>query len=78
MSIEYVMGLGAIKCASDIAEELKDIKDSAARQAALARMQEHMLNAQKAQTALIERVKQLEQQNQRLRHVGPRTDLARR
>jgi hypothetical protein len=57
---EAIAGLGAIKSAFDLAKGLKDINDAAVRNAAVIELQERILAAQQAQSALVERVSELE------------------
>jgi hypothetical protein len=57
-----VSGLGAIKTAFDIAKGLKDISDVSVRNAAVIELQERILAAQQAQSALTERIRQLEEE----------------
>ena len=57
---ETIAGLGAIKTAFDLAKGLKDIDDTARRNAAVIELQEKILSAQQAQAALVERVGELE------------------
>jgi hypothetical protein len=52
---EAIAGLGAIKSAFDLAKGLKDINDAAVRNAAVIELQERILAAQQAQSALVER-----------------------
>jgi hypothetical protein len=57
---ETLAGLGAIKSAFDIAKGLKDIDDTARRNAAVIELQEKILSAQQAQSALVEHIRELE------------------
>jgi len=58
---EVFAGLSALKTAFDIAKGLKDIDDAARRNAAVIELQEKILAAQEAQSALLERVRELEE-----------------
>jgi uncharacterized coiled-coil DUF342 family protein len=62
MVAELITGLGAIKSAFDLAKGLKDIDDAARRNAAVIELQEKILSAQAAQSALVERIGELEKQ----------------
>jgi hypothetical protein len=64
---EAFAGLSAIKTAFDIAKGLKDIDDTARRNAAVIELQEKILTAQQTQAALIERVGELEKEVTRLK-----------
>src|SRR2546430_498478 len=59
---EAIAGLGAIKTAFDIAKGLKDIDNATSRNAAVIELQEKLLTAQAAQSALVERIGQLEKE----------------
>jgi Zn finger protein HypA/HybF involved in hydrogenase expression len=59
---ETIAGLSAIKPAFDMTKALKDINDAAIRNAAVIELQEKLLSAREAQTALLERVSQLEKE----------------
>ncbi len=59
---EIMSGLGGLKAAFDLARGLKDIDDAARRNAAVIELQEKILTAQQAQSALLERVSELEKQ----------------
>jgi hypothetical protein len=59
---EAIVGLGALKTAFDMAKGLKDISDAAIRNAAVIELQEKILTAQQAQSALLEHVGSLEKQ----------------
>jgi hypothetical protein len=59
---EVFASLNAVKTAFDIAKGLKDITDAAARNAAVIELQEHIISAQAAQSALVERVRELEKE----------------
>jgi hypothetical protein len=67
MVAEVFAGLSAIKTAFDIAKGLKDIDDVARRNAAVIELQEKILVAQEAQSTLINRVSELEQEMARLK-----------
>jgi len=60
MAAEIIAGLGAIKTAFDLAKGLKEINDTATRNAAVIELQQKILAAQEAQSALIERIRNLE------------------
>jgi hypothetical protein len=62
MAAELIAGLGAIKTAFDLAKGLKDIDDATRRNAAVIELQEKILAAQAAQSALVEQVGELEKQ----------------
>jgi hypothetical protein len=62
MVAEVFAGLSAIKTAFDIAKGLKDIDDAARRNAAVIELQEKILTAQQAQSALVERIGDLERE----------------
>jgi hypothetical protein len=64
---EALAGLSAIKTAFDIAKGLKDISDATARNAAVIELQEKILSAQAAQSALVDTVSQLEKEVARLK-----------
>jgi len=59
---EVFAGLGALKTAFDIAKGLKDIDDAARRNAAVIELQEKILAAREAQSALLDRVGDLEEE----------------
>jgi hypothetical protein len=59
--------LSAIKSAFDIAKGLKDIDDTARRNAAVIELQEKILSAQSAQSGLVDRVSELEKEVARLK-----------
>jgi hypothetical protein len=63
---EVVAGLGAVKTAFDIAKGLKDIDNATARNAAVIDLQEKLLTAQAAQSALVERIRELEAEKTKL------------
>jgi hypothetical protein len=62
MVAEVFAGLSAAKAAFDIAKGLKDIHDGTLRNAAVIELQEQILTAQAAQSALIERIRELEKE----------------
>jgi Zn finger protein HypA/HybF involved in hydrogenase expression len=62
MVAEIYGGISAIKSAFDIAKGLKDIHDATLRNAAVIELQEKLLTAQEAQSALTERISELEKQ----------------
>lgn len=67
MVAEVFAGLSAIKTAFDIAKGLKDIDDVARRNAAVIELQEKILTAQQTQSALVEKVGDLEKEVTRLK-----------
>ena len=62
MAGELLAGLGAFKAMFDLAKGLKDVSDATARNAIAIELQEKILTAQAEQSALIERVGELETQ----------------
>jgi hypothetical protein len=62
MVAEVFAGLSAIKTAFDIAKGLKDIDTAASRNAAVIELQEKILAAREAQTALLDRIGELEKE----------------
>lgn len=62
MAGELVVGLGIFKSMLDIAKGLKDIDTATARNAVAIELQEKIFAAQAAQSALTERVAELEKQ----------------
>jgi hypothetical protein len=60
MVAEVFTGLSAIKTAFDLAKGLKDIDDAARRNAAVIELQEKILAARETQSALLERISELE------------------
>ena len=62
MVAEVFAGIGALKTAFDIAKGLKDIDDTARRNAAVIELQEKILSAQSSQADLVERVRELQTQ----------------
>jgi len=65
---EAIAGLSAIKTAFDIAKGLKEISDATIRNGAIIELQEKILTAQQAQSALIETVSNLEKEVTRLKN----------
>jgi hypothetical protein len=59
---EIITGLSALKAMLDIAKGLKDMNDAAARNAVAIELQEKILAAREAQSALAERVRELEEE----------------
>ena len=59
---EVFAGVSAFKAMFDMAKALKDINDTAIRNAAIVELQEQILGAQVAQAALLERVSFLEKE----------------
>jgi hypothetical protein len=59
---EVFAGLGALKTAFDIAKGLKDIDDATRRNAAVIELQEKILAAREAQSTLLDRVGELEEE----------------
>src|SRR6266446_1373235 len=62
MVAEIYAGLGAVKAAFDIAKGLKDINDGTIRNTAIIELQEKILSAQIAQSALVDRIRELEKE----------------
>jgi len=62
MAAEFLAGLSAVKTAFDIAKGLKEINDTATRNAAVIELQEHILTAQQAQAALVDCIRDLEKE----------------
>lgn len=60
MVVEAIAGLGAVKTAFDMVKALQNIHDVAARDRAVIELQKEILSAQEAQSALIKRVGELE------------------
>lgn len=58
---ELYGGLSAFKTMFDMAKSLKDINDTAIRNGAVIELQSQILSAQEAQTALVTRVRELEE-----------------
>lgn len=59
---ETIAGLGALKTAFDMTKALKDISDAVVRNGAVIELQEKILAAREAQTALLERISDLEKE----------------
>ena len=59
---EIFAGLGAIKTALDIVQGLKNVSDVSARNRAVIELEEKILAANRAQTALLDRISDLEQE----------------
>jgi hypothetical protein len=64
---EIFAGLGAFKTMFDMAKALKDINDTAIRNGAIIDLQEQILSAQQAQTALLGRIDELEKEVGRMK-----------
>ena len=64
---ETIAGLGAAKTAFDMARGLQNIHDAAARDRAVIDLQKEILTAQSAQFTLLERVRELEKEVDRLK-----------
>ena len=62
MATELIAGLGLFKSMFDAAKGLKDINDTAIRNAAVIELQEKILAAREQQSALAERVRELEEE----------------
>lgn len=62
MAVEIVAGFGLFKSMLDIVKGLKDISDAVARNAIAIELQEKILAAQEQQSALIERIRELEKE----------------
>jgi hypothetical protein len=62
MTAEKLAGLGAIKTALDIARQLKVMSNAAARNMAVEELTEEILVAQEAQSALVHRLHELEEE----------------
>jgi hypothetical protein len=60
MVAEAIVGLGALKTAFDLAKGLKDIDNAVSRNGAIIELQERILTAQQAQSALLEQISALE------------------
>ena len=67
MVAEVFAGLGAIKTAFDIAKGLKEIDDATRRNTAVIELQEKSPIAQEAQSTLVSRVGELENEVDRLK-----------
>lgn len=61
MVSEVFAGLGAFKTMLDMAKALKDINDATIRNGAIIELQEKILTAREAQSALLERIGELEE-----------------
>ena len=59
---DLIAGASAFKAMFDMAKALKDISDAANRNAAVIELQEKILTAQSDQSALVERVRELEKE----------------
>ncbi|MCP3388892.1 hypothetical protein NLM27_08910 [Bradyrhizobium sp. CCGB12] len=62
MISEAMAGVSALKTALDMTKALKDINDATIRNSAVIDLQEKILAAREAQTALLERIGELEKQ----------------
>ena len=62
MASELITGLGLFKTMLDMAKGLKNMNDAAIRNAAVIELQEHILNAQEQQSALVDEVRNLKEQ----------------
>ncbi len=62
MAGELIAGLGLFKTMLDMAKRLKDINDAAIRNGAVIELQEKILAAREQQSALLERISELEKQ----------------
>lgn len=67
MVAEVFAGLSALKAAFDLTKGLKEINDAAIRNGAIIDLQEKIRDAQQTQSALVERVRDLEAQAARLK-----------
>ncbi len=65
MASELITGLGIFKTLFDMAKGLKDISDAAIRDRAVIELLEKLMAAQLQQTALVERVTELEKEKAR-------------
>jgi hypothetical protein len=68
MVAEVYAGLSAFKAAFDIARGLKDINDATIRNSAIIELQDKILTAQAAQSELVDRVRELEDEVARLKN----------
>ena len=66
MAAELIAGLSIFKSLLDSAKGLKDINDAAVRNGAIVELQEKILAAQTQQSALVERIRELEAEMARL------------
>lgn len=64
---EIFAGIGALKSAFDMAKGIKEIDDAAKRNAAIIDLQQTILDAQQAQSSLIDEVRTLRQENDGLK-----------
>ena len=62
MAAELIAGLGLFKSMFDMAKGLKDINDATIRNGAIIELQEHIVSARGQQTALTERISELEKE----------------
>jgi Zn finger protein HypA/HybF involved in hydrogenase expression len=62
MAVDLIAGLGIFKSLYDSAKALKDINDATIRNGAIIELQEKILAAREAQTALLERISDLEKE----------------
>ena len=62
MATELIAGLGLFKSMFDMAKGLKDINSATVRNGAIIELQEHILSAREQQTALTERISELEKE----------------
>lgn len=62
MAIDIMAGLGVFKSLYDSAKALKDINDATVRNGAIVELQEKILAAQATQSALIDRIRELEKE----------------
>ena len=67
MAAELIAGLGALKTAFDMAKGLKDINDATIRNGAVIELEEKILAAREAQSTLLDRVSELENEVTRLK-----------
>lgn len=62
MISEFISGLGIFKTMADTAKALKEINDAAVRNSAIIELQQDILTAREQQTALVNKVEELEHQ----------------
>ena len=62
MAADLVAGLGIFKSLYDSVKALKDMNDATVRNGAVIELQKEILSAQAAQSALIDRIRELEQE----------------
>ena len=62
MPVDLIAGLGIFKSLYNSAKALKDINDATVRNGAIIELQEKILSAREAQSALLERISELEKQ----------------